>query len=98
MALACTHYPLLLPAIRAAVPSDVRILSQGTIVADRLATWLDRHPEMRARLSRGGERRYVTTDDPAWFARRGEAILGPLLGTGGARLSVEKAQLVRFDG
>jgi glutamate racemase len=97
IALACTHYPLLLPAIRAAVPSDVRILSQGIVVADRLATWLDRHPDMRARLSRGGGRRYVTTDDPAWFARRGEAILAPMLGATGASLSVEKAHLPRFE-
>ena len=96
IALACTHYPLLLPAIRAAVPPDVRVLSQGSIVADRLATWLDRHPEMRVRLSRGGQRRYVTTDDPVWFARRGEAILAPMLGGDGARLSVEKAHLPRF--
>ena len=97
IALACTHYPLLLPAIHAAVPSDVRVLSQGTIVADGLATWLDRHPEMRVRLSRGGTRRYVTTDDPVWFARRGEGILAPLLGAGGASLSVEKAHLPRFE-
>jgi glutamate racemase len=96
VALACTHYPLLLPAIRAAAPPDVRILSQGILVADGLGDWLRRHPDMEARLSRGGRRRYVTTDDPVWFARRGEAILAPLLGAAGAALDVEKAHLAPF--
>ena len=85
------------PRIRAAVPADVRILSQGTIVAEGLGDWLRRHPEMEARLSRGGARRYVTTDDPVWFARRGEAILAPLLGAAGAAITVEKAHLAPFS-
>jgi len=74
--LGCTHYPLLLPAIRALVPAEVEILAQGEIVAARLASWLARHPDQEQRLSRGGARRFVTTDDPAWFAARGERLLG----------------------
>jgi glutamate racemase len=74
--LACTHYPLLLPAIRAVVPRAIEILDQAQIVAERLATWLDRHPEMETRLGRGATRRHVTTDDPAWFAARAAALLG----------------------
>jgi glutamate racemase len=96
LALACTHYPLLLPAIRAAVPASVRILSQGAIVAERLADWLDRHPEMQSRLTRGGTRGYATTDDPVWFASRGAAILTPPLGPAGAVLVVEKVHLRPF--
>jgi glutamate racemase len=75
--LGCTHYPLLLPGIRAVVPAGVEVLTQGPIVADRLADWLVRHPEMEQRLGRGGGRRFLTTDDPAWFAARGQHILGP---------------------
>ena len=97
VALACTHYPLLLAAIRAAVPPAVRILEQGAIVADGLADWLDRHPEMRARLSRGGGRRYLTTDDPIWFSRRGQAILEPVLGGAGAAITVERVHLAPFE-
>jgi glutamate racemase len=79
--LACTHYPLLMPAIRRVVDQAVggaaiEILSQGTLVADRLATWMARHPEMETRLGRGGTRRYLTTDDPAWFAAHAAALLG----------------------
>ena len=79
--LACTHYPLLLPAIRRVVAQNagggtIEVLDQGRIVADRLATWMTRHPEMASRLGRGGARRYLTTDDPAWFAARAAALLG----------------------
>jgi len=74
--LACTHYPLLLPRIRAAVPSHVELLSQAEIVAERLADWLRRHPEMEERLGKGGTREYLTTDDPAWFAEAGSRFLG----------------------
>jgi glutamate racemase len=73
--LGCTHYPLLLPAIRTMVPPSVEIIAQGGLVADRLADWLQRHPEMEQRLSRKGARHYATTDDPKWFARQGQAIL-----------------------
>lgn len=76
MLLGCTHYPLLLPGIRRLVPESVEILAQGDIVASRLATWLRRHPEHETRLGRGGRRRIATTDDPAWFAARGERLLG----------------------
>ena len=74
--LACTHYPLLLPGIRRLVPPATEVIAQGEIVAARLGDWLVRHPEMETRLRRGGERRYLTTDDPAWFAARGQTILG----------------------
>jgi len=73
--LGCTHYPLLLPAIRRMVPPAVEIIAQGGLVADRLADWLVRYPEMERRLWRNGTRHYVITDDPEWFARQAEAIL-----------------------
>jgi glutamate racemase len=85
--LACTHYPLLLPCIRHLVPASVKILSQGEIVAASLAAWLVRHPDQEARLGRFGRRRYVTTDDAAWFAARGGRLLGRLLVAERVRLS-----------
>ena len=77
--LGCTHYPLLLPGIRAMVDPAIEVLTQGAIVAERLADWLVRHPEMERRLTRGGGRRYGTTDDPGWFAAQGARVMnGPL--------------------
>lgn len=65
--LGCTHYPLLYPKIRAAVPDGIRVVSQGSIVADSLADYLGRHPEMEARCLRGADCRYLTTENPAKF-------------------------------
>jgi glutamate racemase len=84
--LGCTHYPLLLPSLRAVVPPAVEIIAQGELVAERLADWLARHPEMAGRLSGKGQRCYATTDDPGWFAAQGEPIMG-------TPIEVEKVRL-----
>jgi glutamate racemase len=87
--LGCTHYPLLERGIRAIVPPAVEVIAQGNLVAERLADWLQRHPEMEHRISRKGVRRYATTDDPAWFAAQGEPIMG-------GEIVVEKVSLRPF--
>lgn len=74
--LGCTHYPLLLPALRPLIPPKIEILDQANIVASRFADWLRRHPEHENRLTRNSSLRLVTTDDPMWFAARGERLLG----------------------
>jgi glutamate racemase len=84
--LGCTHYPLLLPALRRLVPPEVEILDQAAIVTTRFVDWLRRHPEFETRLTRGGTRRFATTDDPAWFAARGERLLGRPMTAERARL------------
>lgn len=74
--LGCTHYPLLLPTLQRIVPPSVELLAQGDIVASRFAHWLTRHPEFETRLRRNNARRYVTTDDAAWFSSLGSRFLG----------------------
>ena len=74
--LGCTHYPLLLPALRRIVPPSIELLAQGDIVASRLANWLERHPNQEARICHGGLRRFATTDDARWFADHGSRVLG----------------------
>lgn len=73
--LGCTHYPLLYDKIRAAVPEHISVLRQGHIVADSLADYLRRHPEMDQRLSRHSSTRFFTTDDPARFAATAATFL-----------------------
>lgn len=65
--LACTHFPLLLPKIRQYIPSTVRVLSQGDIVAQSLRDYLSRHREIDVRLSKGGTVRFFTTESPDKF-------------------------------
>lgn len=74
--LGCTHYPLLLPKIRQYVPEDIRILSQGDIVAASLEDYLHRHTDMEARLTRGGSCRYLTTDSAERFSTAAGVFLG----------------------
>ncbi len=61
--LGCTHYPLLCEKIKKYVPAHVKIIEQGPIVAHSLKDYLDRHPEMEQRCSKGGSCRYTTTED-----------------------------------
>lgn len=65
--LACTHYPILYPKIRKAVPDSIKVVKQGDIVARSLRDYLDRHPEMERRITRGGDCRYFTTENPEKF-------------------------------
>ena len=66
--LGCTHYPLLIERINRYMPAGVQVIQQGPIVADSLADYLQRHPEIERRCSRGGTCEYYTTEDPERFS------------------------------
>jgi glutamate racemase len=74
--LACTHYPLLSDKIAAFVPPDCRLISQGGIVARRLADYLQRHHEVEERCSKGGSLRCYTTDSPEDFDSHARIFYG----------------------
>ncbi len=57
--LGCTHYPLMETAFRDALGDDVKIYSQGTLVADSLADYLSRHSDMLGAAESG----FLTTGD-----------------------------------
>ena len=66
--LGCTHYPLLIDKIRKYTPNGVKVIQQGPIVAESLADYLHRHPEIERHCSRGGTCSYFTTEDPDHFS------------------------------
>lgn len=74
--LACTHYPLLAPKIRQYLPAGVKLISQGEIVADSLVAYLERHPEMGARISARGDQKFYTTDDAGDFEQKAGIFYG----------------------
>ena len=76
MVLACTHYPLLMDKIVKYAPAGIRILPQGGIVAESLADYLRRHPEMDSRLGKNGLRIFQTTDSPELFDRYARIFFG----------------------
>lgn len=73
--LACTHYPLLIPKIKAYVAADIKLVSQGDIVAESLADYLNRHPEIDSRLGRQGRQSFYTTGDAVTFDQHASVFL-----------------------
>lgn len=75
--LACTHYPLLADKIRKFLPDkDITLLGQGNLVAESLTAYLQRHPEMETRVSKGGTKRFFTTDSVADFEENATRFFG----------------------
>jgi glutamate racemase len=74
--LACTHYPILIDKIRKVLPAHINIVSQGPIIAESLADYLHRHPEMEARLTQNGSKQFYTTDDAGDFNEHATLFFG----------------------
>lgn len=76
LVLGCTHYPVLKKLITSCLPSAVRVVDQGPIVAASLENYLFRHPEMDIRLSRRGNVAYFTTENPELFSSTASLFMG----------------------
>lgn len=74
--LGCTHYPLLKEKIEEYLPVGVKLISQGEIVAESLADYLNRHPEMESRCSKSGQREFYTTDSTSDFDTHAAVFYG----------------------
>ncbi len=73
--LGCTHYPLLRSALADVVPEGVAVLDPAPFIAERLADWLQRHPNFD-RLDATPVHRMLCTGDPDRFVRDGVRFLG----------------------
>lgn len=60
--LGCTHYPWMQEIFQDALGPEVAVYSQAKLVADSLADYLTRHPNM---LGSGQESQFLTTGSPA---------------------------------
>ena len=67
LVLGCTHYPLLLEKIQQRLVNDISTICQGTIVADSLADYLERHTDIKSKLSQNGTCAYITTESAEKF-------------------------------
>ena len=77
LVLGCTHYPLLARTISEVMGRDVVLVSSGEETAFEVRIVLD---AIGARRNPGGEpgrRTFLTSGDPATFARLGGRFLGP---------------------
>ena len=69
--LGCTHYPLMADTFQEALGEDVKVLNQGDLVAESLADYLGRHPNMLGEGSSG----FLTTGKPGFVSDRATQFL-----------------------
>lgn len=74
LVLGCTHYCLLKEEVRQR--TSARVISQDEVIPEKLADYLRRHPEMDARLSRNGRRRYAVTDVTRTYESLAQRLMG----------------------
>ncbi|WP_296424322.1 aspartate/glutamate racemase family protein [Yoonia sp.] len=70
--LGCTHYPLMAEVFQDALGADVKVFSQANLVAESLADYLGRRPEM---VGPGTQSAFLTTGDPVRVSTRATQFL-----------------------
>ncbi|MCI2392896.1 glutamate racemase [Aliiroseovarius sediminis] len=70
--LGCTHYPLMDEVFQHALGPEVKVYSQANLVADSLADYLERHPNMQGN-GRGAQ--FLTTGDASRVSNRATQFL-----------------------
>jgi glutamate racemase len=70
--LGCTHFPLVEDVFRNALGQGIKVFSQPALVAESLADYLARRPDM---LGAGTERKFLTTGDPRRVSDRATQFL-----------------------
>ena len=74
--LACTHYPLVIQEIKKFLPHNIKLISQGNIVAESLVDYLNRHPEIDKKCSKNGHMEFYTTDSVNDFDMHSKTFFG----------------------
>ena len=77
--LGCTHYSIIKEKVRGIMGNNLELICSGQVTAAKLMDYLERHPEMETRLSRGGSRRYLTTDLTPRFQQLASLFMGQSL-------------------
>ena len=75
LVLGCTHYPLLYKKIRKYVPDHIKIMSQGSYVAQSLQNYLERHATLQSLCSQHGTCAYYTTENAERFQESAKIFL-----------------------
>lgn len=74
--LGCTHYPVLFNQFRQVMPKMCNVLNSGEIAAKSLADYLERHKEIKNRLSKNETCKFFTTDNESQFDKFGKQYFG----------------------
>ncbi len=87
--LGCTHYPLLVKKIKKFLPKNIKIISQGKIVAPSLKDYLKRHPEIENKLSKNSNIKFYTTDIPELFNEKAGLFLKNSISPNARQIALE---------
>ena len=74
--LGCTHYSILQEKVRGLMGGGLELICSGQVTAAKLVGYLERHPGIERRLSRGGTRRYLSTDLTPRFQQLASLFMG----------------------
>jgi glutamate racemase len=74
--LACTHYPLIKDKFEQFLPKSITVIPQGNIVAESLKDYLNRHPEIEDKCTKGRSVLLYTTDSPEDFDKHAAIFYG----------------------
>ena len=74
--LGCTHYPLLQKEVERMMGKNCHVISSSMASVEAIESYFERHPELPEKLSKGGTRRYLTTDSVERFQELGSRFLG----------------------
>ena len=74
--LGCTHYSILKEKVRAMIGEGQELICSGQVTAAKLVGYLQRHRSLESRLSRGGSRRYLSTDLTPRFQQLASLFMG----------------------
>jgi len=76
IALGCTHYPILKHHIQRIAGKSVTVVSQDDFIAEKLAHYLKRHPEIERTLSKKRTHMFLVTDKTPEFEKRAKQWFG----------------------
>jgi glutamate racemase len=62
LVLGCTHYPIFKKEIKKLLPKNVKVISQDDVVPKKLEQYLERHAEIKNKLTKKGSVKILVTD------------------------------------
>lgn len=74
--LGCTHYPIIQEYIESILPSQVQVVAQGAIVAEKLELYLQNHPEIESKCTKGCSVEFLTSENTDIFDQKAKSFIG----------------------
>ncbi|MCT4615154.1 MAG: glutamate racemase [Marinifilaceae bacterium] len=73
--LGCTHYPIIEDIIKQYIPENIKLISQGSIIAESFKDYLRRHPEFESLCSKNSSVQFYTTESNKGFEENAGVFL-----------------------